>query len=133
MDVDANEWTIPEGGQVASNENGQFRFGSDDWGDGSANNGKVTGTVTSPNFDTNTPLTLLLDFTQSNHAEWKNNVVIGFNVTYKDTQGNDKTAYIEIDLNVQNSSWTISPTGSAEGSHNGSVYTFNVPLPISST
>ena len=127
--VDANEWTIPEGGQVASNENGQFRFGSSDWGDGSANNGKIEGTVTSPNFDTNTPLTLVLDFTQSNHAEWKNNVVIGFNVTYKDAEGNDKTAYIEIDLNVQNHSWTISPTGSAEGSRNGSVYTFNVPLP----
>lgn len=127
--VDANEWTIPEGGQVASNSDGQFRFGSSDWGDGSANNGKITGTVTSPNFSTDTPLTLLLDFTQSNHAEWKNHVIIDFHVTYKDTEGVDKTVDISIELNVQHQTWEINPSNLASGEHENNVYTFLVPLP----
>ena len=127
--VDANEWTIPEGGQVASNNDGQFRFGSDDWGDGSANNGKIKGTVTSPNFSTDTPLTLLLDFTQANHAEWKNHVIIDFHVTYKDTEGEDKEADISIDLSVENHTWVITPSGLASGEHENNVYTFLVPLP----
>lgn len=127
--VNANEWTIPEGGQVASNSDGQFRFGSSNWGDGSANNGKITGTVNSPNFTTDTPLTLLLDLTQSNHAEWKNHLIIDFHVTYKDNQGVDKSVVISIDVNAQNHSWTITPSGLATGSHENNVYTFVLPLP----
>lgn len=129
--VDAGEWTIPEGGQVASNSQGQFRFGSSDWGDGSANNGKVTGTVNSPNFDTNTPLTLALTFEQSNHAEWKNGVVIDFHVTYKDKNGADKEADISINLSLENQTWTITPSGLASGQHETGTlaYTFLVPLP----
>lgn len=130
--VDANEWTIPEGELVAS-YGGQFRFGTDDWHGGTggnANSGKFSGTVSSPNFDTNTPLTLLLNFTQSNHAAWKNNLVIDFHVTYINTNGQKDSTDISISLSLEEQNWTISPAGAATGERTSEkTYAFTVPLP----
>ncbi len=143
--VNSDEWHRDDANGVAVGPNGDFFFGSGTYGDNNANSGHVRGTVTSPNFDTNTPLTLELDFTQSNQGGGndKNTVNIEFLVTYKDLYGNEKKNKITIKLILNRSSFTIkeyswvneewvdaslSTTGE-HNSSNSSKYTFVIPLP----
>lgn len=129
--VDSKEWTFPVGEPVAVGPNGQFRFGSSDYNDGSANSGKLWGTVTSPNFDTDGALTLDLNFASSNHAAFKNKPEIGFHITYKNESGTKDSTDVKITLDLEAQSWSIVPAGTAEVTHTtGSTeYKIRVPLP----
>ena len=133
--VDSGEWDIdPNEPGAAVGPNGQFRFGSSDYNDGSANNGKVWGTVSSPNFDVDKSLTLELDFDESNHAGWKNEPQIIFDMTYKDENGVEKTANVTIELALEDQSWTITPAWAqtkvtCEHPSGTGQYTFVVPFP----
>lgn len=129
--VDSKEWTFPVGEPVAVGPNGQFRFGSSNYNDGSANSGKLWGTVTSPNFDTDGALTLELNFAASNHAGFKNKPEIGFHITYKDENGTQQSTEVTITLDLMNETYTIVPAGTAEVTHTSGTteYIIRVPLP----
>ena len=130
--VDSKEWHIdPNEPGAAVGPNGTFRFGSSSYTDGSANSGKVWGTVSSPNFDVDGTLTLELNFDESNHAGWKNQPEIIFHITYKDADGVDKATTVTITLALEEQNFTISPTGAATGEHEYGTgkYTFEIPLP----
>ena len=129
--VDSKEWTFPVGEPVAVGPNGQFRFGSSSYSDGSANSGKQWGTVTSPNFDTDGTLTLHLSFDVSNNASQKNNPEIGFHITYKKANGEKDSTDVKITLDLIGQQWTIVPTGTAEVQHStgSNEYIIKVPLP----
>lgn len=133
--VDSGEWGIdPNEPGAAVGPNGQFRFGSSNYNDGSANNGKVWGTVSSPDFEVDQSLTLELDFSESNHAGWKNIPQIIFDMTYKDVNGTVKTAQVKIELRLEDQAWTITPDWAnqkvvATHTSGTSDYTFKVPFP----
>lgn len=133
--VDSGEWDIdPNEPGAAVGPNGQFRFGSSNYNDGSANSGKVWGTVSSPNFDVDKSLTLDLDFNESNHAGWKNKPQIIFDMTYKDENGVEKAANVTIELALEDQSWTITPEWAqtkvtCEHPSGTGQYTFVVPFP----
>ncbi|MBO5627255.1 MAG: hypothetical protein J5953_15905 [Prevotella sp.] len=133
--VDSGEWDIdPDEPGAAVGPNGQFRFGSSNYNDGSANSGKVWGTVSSPNFDVDKSLTLELDFDESNHAGWKNKPQITFVMTYKDAAGVDQTATVTIELALEDQTWTITPAWAqtkvtCDHPSGTGEYTFVVPFP----
>lgn len=130
--VDSREWTIPEGGHVAVNpETGQFQFGVDAWAGagGDGNSGSLSGTVDSPDFSTDSELTMRLNVTPTNNAPEKNSPIIDFTFHYKDINGAEKTVDTKVQLIIPRERYVIisgTPTVIYEGNNQ---WTIKVPLP----
>lgn len=91
--VDQDEWEIGAGGHVQTVDGG-FKFGEPD--------GAMWGTVTSPDFDSNTTLTLRLDLSQSNVGAKKSDFLVGFHISYKDNNNNEQNKILYIHINLKN-------------------------------
>lgn len=136
--VDSGEWDIdPNNPAAAVGPNGQFRFGSSSYDDGSANAANAPwGTVSSPNFDVDKSLTLDLNFEKSNNAGQKNQPEIIFDMNYKDESGAEKSVTLTIKLFLKEERYTITVVPNSVNinvgySHvnNSGEYKFTVPFP----
>lgn len=146
--VNSVEWTIENDDGVCTTANGGFFFGAGDVNDGSANNGKTWGTVTSPSFDANDSFILDLDFSQSNNAGFKNVVYLGFHYTYNNTSEEKCEYYVEIRLDLKQEQYTYTykkktqsdqdyvsytPTATetvlCDHTPDTNIYKFTVPMP----
>ena len=136
--VDSKEWKIdPNNPAAAVGPDGQFRFGSGSYDDGSANGANAPwGTVSSPNFEVDKSLTLDLNFAKSNNAGQKNQPEIIFDMNYKDANGANKSAQLTIKLFLKEETYstTVIPdnvTINVGYSHvnNSGEYKFTVPFP----
>lgn len=134
-EVDPGEWVIQAGGNVAVTDDGRFFFGGDDAGGGhGASSGHYRGTVSSPDFSTNAPITLVLDMEQSNQGGGndKNAFDVVFTVNYTNTSdvASTRTTTVHIDLKTTSNSHAESPaTLSHETSDGRLIYTIQLPLP----
>lgn len=91
--IDNKEWTVDdiEGCEVTFNDDGTIKFGRQAAG--------TWGSMTSPNFDTNTPLVLEVDLAQLQHGTKKNHMTISFVLTYQTITGESKTYNALADFN----------------------------------
>lgn len=135
--VDSGEWDIdPNEPGAAVGPNGQFRFGSSEFNDGSANGANAPwGTVSSPNFAVDKSLTLDLNFEKSNNAGQKNQPEIIFDMNYKDVNGTEKTVTLTIKLYLKEETYTITVVPTSVTINVGydhpsaTEYKFTVPFP----
>jgi len=91
--VNQDEWDVAAGGHVQKVDGG-FKFGEPD--------GANWGTVTSLNFDSNAPLTLKLDLSQSNVGAKKSDFLVGFHISYNDKNNNEQNKILYIHVNLKN-------------------------------
>ncbi len=118
--VDVGEWDPDDHGGVEI-RNGGFYFGGP--------NGKIWGTVTSPNFDANAPMRLELDLSQSQSGANKSDFKIIFNLSYIDINGVSQTRTITVSFDLKNNTIT-DDSGRltiTEGANHH--YAIDIPLP----
>lgn len=91
--IDNKEWTVDalDGNEVTFNDDGTIRFGRQAAG--------TWGSMTSPNFDTDSPLILDVDLAQLQHGTKKNHMNISFVMTYDDINGVTHTYNAEAEFN----------------------------------
>ena len=118
--VDVGEWEPDENGGVEI-RNGGFYFGGP--------NGKIWGTVTSPDFDSNAPMTLVLDLSQSQSGANKSDFDIIFHQTYKDTGGNTQTNTITVHFDLKNNNITDSSGSLTITRSENNHIIIEIPLP----